>query len=63
MGMTVNQRGEIVDAIDQLIAIDIPDPAPLPACGIDRIRLHEHRRSGVAAWQARQRTIVERFRF
>jgi len=62
MGVAMNLRGEIVDAIDEDVAVEIPDPAALAARGIDRIGLHEHGGAGVAAGQARQRAIVHLLR-
>ena len=62
MRVAVDQRGKIIDAVDIFVAVDIPDPAPLTARGIDRIRLHEYGGAGVAAGQARQSTIVELLR-
>ena len=58
MGVAVNCRGEIVDAVDIDVAVEIPDPAALAARGIDRIGLHEHGGAGIAAGQARQRAVV-----
>ena len=58
MRVAVNLRGEIVDAVDVDVAVEIPDPAALAARGVDRIGLHEHRGAGVAAGQARQRAVV-----
>jgi hypothetical protein len=55
----MDQRGEIVDAVDEFVAVDIPDPEALAARGIDRIGLHEHGGAGVAAGQTRQRAIVQ----
>jgi hypothetical protein len=59
MGVTMDQRGKIVDAVDEFVAVDVPDPAALAACGIDRIGLHEHGGAGIAAGQTRQRAIVQ----
>ena len=58
MRMAVDLRGEIVDAIDIDVAVEIPHPAALAARGIDRIGLHEHGGAGVAAGQARQRAVI-----
>ena len=58
MGVAVDLRGEIVDAVDVDVAVEIPDPAALAARGVDRIGLHEHGGAGVAAGQARQRAII-----
>ena len=58
MGVAVNLRGKIVDAVDVDVAVEIPDPAALAARGVDRIGLHEHGGAGVAAGQARQRAVV-----
>ena len=49
MRVAVNLRGEIVDAVDIDVAVEIPDPAALAARGVDRIGLHEHGGAGVAA--------------
>jgi hypothetical protein len=62
MRMTMNLRGEIIDAIDEFVAVHIPDPAALAARGVDRIRLHEHGGAGIAARQTRQRAIVHLLR-
>ena len=59
MGVAVDQRGEVVDAVDIAIAVDIEHPATLAARSIDRIGLHEHGGAGVAAGQAGKRAGVE----
>jgi hypothetical protein len=58
MRMAVYLRGEIIDAIDEFVAIEVPHPAACAARGIDRIGLHEHGGARVAAGQARQRTVI-----
>src|SRR4029450_6957284 len=62
MRMAVNQRGEIVDAVDKRGAVEIPDAAALAACGIDRIGLHEDSGARIAAGQARQRAVIHLLR-
>ncbi len=62
MRVAVDQRGEIIDAVDKGIAVDIQDPAAFAARRIDRIGLHEHGGAGIAARQARQRAIVQLLR-
>ena len=59
MGVAMDQRGEIVDAVDIFVAVEIEHPAALAARGIDRVRLHEHGGAGIAAGQAGQRAVVE----
>jgi hypothetical protein len=59
MRVAMDQRGKIIDAVDIFVAVDIKNPAALAARGIDRIGLHEHGGTRVAAWQALQRAIVE----
>ena len=55
MSMAVDQGREIVDAVDQLVSVNVPDAAAFTARGIDRIGFHEHGRARVAARQAGKR--------
>src|SRR4051794_34735085 len=58
MCVAMDERSEIVDAVNVFIPVHIPHPAPFAAGGVDGIRLHEHGGARVASRQARQRAIM-----
>src|SRR5205085_4827197 len=58
--VALSHRAEAVVEVEQLVAVDIPDPCPLAAVEIDRPRLAELVRGGDAAGERRARALVQR---
>ena len=48
MGVAVDQRGVVVGQVDQLVAVDVPDPAARAPVGEERMRRVVQRAAGVA---------------
>src|SRR3954470_7313164 len=60
MGVAVDQRSEVIDAVGIFMTIKIPNAATFPSGRVDRVRLHEDGRARIAARQACQRAIIHR---
>ena len=61
--MPTDQCRIVVDKIDPLLAFHIGDAAAPPRAGIDRIRIHHDRVTGIPTGHHRQCPVIELFRF